>query len=210
MATAPNPYPVLESGDRLTREEFHRRYSLRPDIDRAELVRGVVYVSSPVRTDVHGDPVVMVTFWLSSYAIDIPDLRVGTDGTVRLGPDSEVQPDAFLYWNPPRDRGARLGNDGYIIGTPDLVVEVAASSASYDLHDKKEAYQRAGVPEYIVWRTIDRMVDWFRLRNGEYVWVEPDENGIIGSEVFPGLRLDVPALLAGDRRHLLNALGIHR
>lgn len=210
MATMPNLHPVLENGDRLTREEFHRRYSLRPDIDRAELVLGVVYVSSPVRTDVHGDPVAMVTFWLNSYAVDIPDLRVGTDGTVQLSPDSEVQPDAFLYWNPPRDRGARLNDDGYIIGTPELVVEVAASSASYDLHDKKEAYRLAGVPEYIVWRTIDRMVDWFRLQEDEYAWVEPDEDGIIESEVFPGLRLDLPALIAGDRRRLLNALGIRQ
>ena len=210
MATAPKLHPSLENGDRLTREEFHRRYSLRPDIARAELVLGVVYVSSPVRTDVHGDPVGMVTFWLNAYAADMPDLRVGTDGTVRLGPDSEVQPDAFLYWNPPRERGARLDEDGYVVGAPDLVVEVAASSASYDLHDKLEAYRRAGVPEYIVWRTVDGMIDWFRLRNGEYVRVEPDEDGVIESEVFPGLRLDLPAMIAGDRRRLLFALGIGR
>jgi len=39
----------LESGDHLTHEEFHRRYLERPDIKKAELVEGVVYVSSPGR-----------------------------------------------------------------------------------------------------------------------------------------------------------------
>ncbi len=29
---------TLESGDRLTREEFHRRYCTRPDIKTAELI----------------------------------------------------------------------------------------------------------------------------------------------------------------------------
>jgi hypothetical protein len=93
MTTVSEQRPILESGDRLTRDEFHRRYSLRPDIRRAELVLGVVYVSSPVRTDGHGDPVGLVTFCLNTYTVDTPDLRVGTDGTVRLSADTEVQPD---------------------------------------------------------------------------------------------------------------------
>jgi Uma2 family endonuclease len=103
-----------------------------------------------------------------------------------------------------------LDEDGYVVGAPELVVEVAASSASYDLHDKMEAYRLAGVPAYVVWRTVDRMIDWFRLRDGEYVRVEPDEDGVIESEAFPGLRLDLPAMIAGDRRRLLFALGIGR
>src|SRR3712207_6959307 len=37
MATAPDIRPELESGDRLTREEFHERYCRRPDIRKAEL-----------------------------------------------------------------------------------------------------------------------------------------------------------------------------
>jgi Uma2 family endonuclease len=87
-----------------------------------------------------------------------------------------------------------------------LVVEVAASSASYDLHDKKEAYRRAGVPEYVVWRVIDRAVDWFVLRDGVYIRLEPDAVGVIESVRLPSPRLSVPALLAGDRAALVATL----
>lgn len=96
--------------------------------------------------------------------------------------------------------------DGYLEGAPELVVEVAASSASYDLHDKLRAYQRAGVQEYIVWRTLDNALDWFELSNGAYVRREPDAQGIIESRIFPGLRLDIIKLLAGDAAGVLTTL----
>jgi Uma2 family endonuclease len=96
--------------------------------------------------------------------------------------------------------------EDYIISAPELIVEIAASSASYDLHDKKEVYAQHGVQEYVVWRTVDRAIDWFRLENGQYVKVEPDEEGIIESRVFPGLRLATMALLAGDLSRVLAEL----
>jgi len=46
--------PPLESGDRLTRQEFERRYQAMPNIQKAELIEGVVYVASPVRATSHG------------------------------------------------------------------------------------------------------------------------------------------------------------
>ncbi len=49
-------FPPLNSGDRLSRAEFERRYSTQPEIKKAELIEGVVYVSSPVRTQQHGIP----------------------------------------------------------------------------------------------------------------------------------------------------------
>ena len=196
--------PVLESGDRLTRDEFHRRYCERPDLKKAELVEGVVYVASPVGFDSHGEPHALVIGWLVAYRGKHPRLRVGDNTTVRLGPHSEVQPDACLWREEPG--GPHVGADGFIDGAPQLVVEVAASSASYDLHDKKEAYRRAGVREYVVWRVVDGAIDWFRLRGGEYVPVAPDARGLVESEVFPGLRLDVPRMLAGDVAGVLAAL----
>jgi Uma2 family endonuclease len=206
MATTPETRPVLESGDRLTREEFHRRYCRRPDIRKAELVRGVVHVASPTRTDIHADPVGLVAFWLNAYRIKVPRLRVAVDGTVFLSPNSELQPDVFLYWHPDRGSGARLNDEGYIEGAPELVVEAAASSASYDLHDKMEAYQLAGVSEYIVWLALEERILWVRLRNGAYAPVEPDANGIIASALFPELQLNVAAMLAGDAGGVLAAL----
>jgi Uma2 family endonuclease len=138
---------VLESGDRLSQEEFHRRYSLRPDIRKAELIGGIVYVASPARWDKHGKHQSLVVMWLRAYAEDRSDVGVGDADTVFLTGGNEVQPDAFLFRLSGPGAGARVKASGYIEGAPELVVEVAASSVSYDLHDKKEAYRRAGVPE---------------------------------------------------------------
>jgi Uma2 family endonuclease len=208
--TAINDQPVvLESGDRLTRAEFHRRYLARPDIKKAELVHGVVYVPSPVRYGVHAWSHALVLGWLFAYAALVPGVEVADDSTVLLDEDSEVQPDAVLLRHPGAGGQTRIEDD-YLVGAPELVVEVAASSASYDLHDKRRAYERAGVPEYVVWRTLDQALDWFRLESGSYRLVPPDAAGLIESTVFPGLRLDVPALLRGDRAALLAALGLGR
>src|SRR5437867_3223686 len=86
----------LESGDRLTREEFHRRYLERPDIKKAELVEGVVYVSSPVRFTHHGQPHGAVVGWLYAYAARVPGLLLGDNATVFLDDGNEVQPDVIL------------------------------------------------------------------------------------------------------------------
>ena len=207
MATTKAIPLVLESGDRLTREEFHRRYCARPDIKKAELVLGVVYVASPLRSDVHGEPHGLAALWAATYAARHPDLRFSIDPTLILGDATEVQPDIVLFREPVPGAALKRTSDGYLEGAPEFVMEVAASSASYDLHDKLEAYRLAGVPEYAVWRVIDEQFDWFRLRDGAYVWVEPNEDGVIESAVFPGLRLSIPALLAGDRAAILAALG---
>jgi Uma2 family endonuclease len=207
MATTPNIHPVLENGDRLTREEFNRRYQLRSDIRKAELVLGVVYVASPTRLAAHADPHSLVALWLRAYEATTPGVRVGIEGTVYLDDDGEVQPDAFMYWLPPHPSRVHQTPEDYLAGAPDLIVEIAASSASYDLHDKKEAYRRAGVPEYVAWRVLDGAIDWFRLLDGEYVRIEPDADGIIESAVFPGLRLNIVAMLAGETALVLSTLG---
>jgi Uma2 family endonuclease len=195
----------LESGDRLTREEFHRRYSACPDIKKAELVEGVVYVASPIRFDRHAQKHFLVVTWLGTYVALTPGVEPGGDnGTIFLDDGNEVQPDAFL-WRP-EPGGPRLTDDGYIEGAPQLIVEVSASSVSYDLHDKLEAYRRNRVREYVVWRTLDAAIDWFRLRDGAYVRIEPDADGVIESEQFPGLRLHVPSMLAGDLAAVLARL----
>jgi Uma2 family endonuclease len=204
MATSMATAVSLESGDRLTRAEFHRRYSARPDIKKAELVDGVVYVPSPVRFLHHGRPHGLVMLWLGTYCLRDPELLLADNTTVLLDDRSEVQPDAFIWRAEPG--GPRLTEDGYVEGAPQLVVEVAASSASYDLHDKLEAYRRNGVREYIVWRVLDDAIDWFRLREGEYVRLEPDVEGVLESEEYPGLRLHIPSMLAGDRADVLSWL----
>lgn len=197
----------LESGDRLTREEFHHRYSCRPDIRRAELIGGVVYVPSPMRFVQYDQPNTLVNGWLFTYRRHAPGVQQGSGGTIYLDDASEVQPDAYLFFDPPvRPNGVRRRADGYLEGTPELVVEVAASSAAYDLHDKLERYRRAGVIEYVAWQTLERRIDWFRLVGSAYISVVPDENGIIESTTFPGLRLHVANMLALDEPAVLAAL----
>jgi Uma2 family endonuclease len=96
--------------------------------------------------------------------------------------------------------------DGYLEGPPELVVEVAASSASYDLHDKLHAYRRNGVQEYVVLRVDEGEVDWFALRGGACERLAADAHGVLHSAAFPGLGLVVPALLRDDLPGLLATL----
>lgn len=196
MAMRTDAPVLLEAGDHLTREEFHRRYLARPDIKKAELIDGVVYVPSPVRVRQHGRPHAFVLAWLGAYVALVPETLLADNATIFLDGRVEVQPDAFL-WRP-EPGPAHETEDGYFEGAPQLVVEVTASSVSYDLHVKKEAYRRNGVREYVVWRVIDEAIDWFRLQDGEYVLIVPDADGIIESEQFPGLRLHVQSMLDGD------------
>jgi len=195
---------TLESGDRLERGEFHRRYLSRPDIKRAELVAGVVYVASPVRLKRHGRPHAIILGWLHDYCISRPEIELADNATVILDADTEVQPDALMFR--PGSGRATVTTDDYLMGPPDLVVEVASSSAAYDLHDKKRAYERSGVTEYLVWTPDGPGVTWFRLRSGTYLELEPDSHGVFESVEFPGLRLDANALADGDSLRLREGL----
>jgi len=201
MATSPQ-LQRLQQGDNLTRAEFERRYEAMPDVKKAELVEGVVFMPSPVRLTHHGLPHALLASWLGDYVRGTPGFEVGIDTTLRLDADNEFQPDLMLFPYPPRDR-LQIACDGYLEGAPELVVEVAASSVSYDLHQKKNVYRRAGVPEYLVVRTVDAAVDWFALRDGVYTAIPADGNGIVRSELLPGLWLDTTALLRGDDAGLL-------
>lgn len=196
----------LESGDRLTRAEFERRYSAAPHIKRAELIEGVVYVASPLRHEQHGRPHSRVMTWLGVYQALTPGVDLSDAPTVRLDLDNEPQPDAVLLIEPGAGGQTKLSDDGYIEGAPELVAEIAASSAAYDLYDKKNAYRRNGVKEYIVWQVLEQKLDWFILREGVYESLMSDHTEIIKSEVFPGLWLTVSALLAGDMKQVLAVL----
>jgi Uma2 family endonuclease len=87
-----------------------------------------------------------------------------------------------------------------------LIVEVAASSASLDVQDKLTSYRRARVREYLVWRTQDGVVDWWILEADEYRHLPPASDGSLRSRTFPGLWLDVEALLVADGAKLMAKL----
>lgn len=205
VAAWPVKVPFLQPGDRLTRAEFERRYEAMPDIN-AELIEGVVYVSSPVSFEDHASPHANLIGWMIVYSSHTPGTGVGDNATVRLDEDNVPQPDGLLRIAEACGGRSRLVEKGYLEGSPELIAEVSASTASYDLHDKFNAYRRNKVPEYLVWRVWDQAIDWFIWREGRYERRQPDAQGWLKSEVFPGLWLDAAALLAGDMRRVLEVL----
>lgn len=196
------PVPPLENGDRLSRPEFERRYDTMPDV-KAELIQGVVYVASPVSAESQGKPHFRAIVWLGLYSSVTPGVDGADNASVRLDFDNMPQPDAFLCLAPHCGGRVRVADDDIAENAPELIVEVASSSVSYDLNDKLQVYRRHGVPEYVVWRTRDHAVDWFVLENGNYVRLAPDANGLYKSRVFPGLWLDPKAMLEDDRATML-------
>ncbi|MHC5745748.1 MAG: Uma2 family endonuclease [Nostoc sp.] len=199
--------PPLENGDKLTRYEFERRYNATPNLKKAELIEGIVYIMpAALRFRSHGQPHGWILTCLGTYEAATPGVALGIEPTVRLDLDNEPQPDVVLLIEPEAGGQTRLSEDDYIEGAPELVVEIAASSAAIDLHGKKQAYRRNGVKEYIVWQVLDQKLTWFSLEQGEYLELIPDNEGILRSRVFPGLWLAVTELLAGNMQSVLKVL----
>ena len=197
--------PILHHGDRLNREEFEQRFDATPELKKAELIEGVVYMSPPLSDDFHAAPHADLMGWLGWYRAHTPGVLAGDNGSVRLDGRNMPQPDASLRIL--HEYGGQSRNeDGYVAGAPEWVGEVSASSARLDLGVKRRVYQRFGVREYVVWRTEEQLLDWFILRDGDYENLPPGEDGIYRSEVFPGLWLDAQALFDRDLRQVLEVL----
>lgn len=194
----------LEAGDYLTRPEFERRYHAHPEIKKAELIGGVVYMPSPVRANVHGDPHFDMITWLGIYRMTTPGTRGSDNASVRVDLVNEPQPDALLRIEP--GGNSWIDGDGYLRGAPELVVEIAASSTSYDLHQKKTTYEHQGVQEYLVFQANERKISWFTLQNGRYEPMAPGADGIWRSQVFPGLWLHADAFWANEMATVMGVL----
>jgi Uma2 family endonuclease len=200
------PVPRLEPGDRLTSAEFERRYEAMPEVKKAELIEGEVYMPSPVRMDVHASPHADLLAWLATYRAATAGVSAGDNATLKLDNDNRPQPDALLMIGAQQGGQATIDSSGYINGAPELVAEIASSSVSIDLHAKLHVYRRSGVREYIAWRALDRAIDWFILRDGEYRPLSAGDDGILRSEVFPGLWLNAAAILEGKLDAVLATL----
>ncbi len=198
--------PLLEQGDRLSRDEFERRYNRMPHVNKAELIEGTVYVPSPARARRHGIPQGRLAAWLVTYAADTPGTECGDNLTVRLDFDNEPQPDLMLIKLPEKGGQTRISDDDYIEGAPELAAEIVGSSHAYDLFQKKDAYRRNGVREYLVWITEEQRVIWWELREGQFREIPPDKNGVLKSRLFGGLWLDTKALLRGNMKTVLTVL----
>lgn len=198
--------PELHNGDRLCASAFLDAYERMPEIKKAELIRNTVFMASPVSAYFHAEPDNLLQGLLFYFAQMNEGVVAATNVTVRLGPDDVIQPDAILRKLPEHGGNTRLDTKGYVLGPPEFVAEIAASSASIDLNDKRESCRRAGVLEYFVWETQTPALHFWKLVDGElYEPVEPVE-GLLHSQVFPHLRFSVEALLARNGKAALNAM----
>ena len=196
----------LENGEHLSVVEFLARYEVAKDLKKCQLIEGTVYMPSPVRADAHAEPDSLIQFWLASYAYSRTGLKTYPNATLLLDQENAPQPDGILCTTPKPKHRVWLNQRGYLCGSPELVCEISASTRSIDMHEKKRAYRRAGVAEYLVWLTEENTVAWFHLIAGEYQLL-PTNKGLIHSKIFPGLLLDTKALLKRDGAKLVAALG---
>ncbi len=203
MATVEQEAPPLAAGMRLSRAEFLRRWELHPEIKKAELIGGRVYMPSPVSRD-HGSADDDLGVWLGYYRVQTPGTDSGTNSTILLLDDSP-QSDRHLRILP--ECGGKSWNEGkYVAGPAELMVEACLSSTSYDLNAKYDLYEAAGVQEYLALLMYEQEIRWHQLVNGRFQILPPDADGIHRSRVFPGLWLDGPALLRRDMAAVLAKL----
>jgi Uma2 family endonuclease len=205
MATVEHEVPPLIPGDFLSRDEFLRRWEAMPHVKRAELIRRVVYLPSPLSME-HGSADHDVATWLGVYKAATPGCQGLSNATWLMAEGSAPQPDTSLRVLP--EYGGQSRTEGrYAAGAPEFRAEVCLSSTAFDLHQKLEVYQEAGVQEYLAVLLREREVRWHRLVGGRFEVVPAPADGIYRSAAFPGLWLDAAALLAGDLAHMLTALG---
>ena len=204
MSIAERAIRPLRAGQRLTVQEFLRRWEAMPELKFAELIDGVVYMPSPQTRD-HGRAEFRVDGWLFTYVANTPGCDGGSQSTW-LMLQSAPQPDSDL-WVRPEYGGQSATRGKYHTGAPELAAEICFTSAAYDLGVKKALYQRAGVREYVVILMEEEEIRWHRLVKGVYELCQPTSKGIFRSRVFPGLWLDGPALWKYDVARLLETLG---
>lgn len=205
MTTASTPSPAhgrrkspesygLHTGDRMSREEFHRLYENTPDGFKAELIGGIVYVASPLGRR-HGTNQLPLGSVLFTYEGHTPGVESGDNATILLGDEGEPQPDLYLRVLPEYGGQSRTEGD-FVAGAPELVAEIAHSSQAIDLHAKRRDYTRYGVREYLVLTLRENRLRWFDLPSGQEL--SPDADGVFRIRTFPGLWIDGDALIARD------------
>jgi Uma2 family endonuclease len=189
--------PMVD-GERMTPEEFDRRIAFEDEGTRIELIDGRVRIVAPARGE-HAEGHSELHGWVFTYSATRGGISVKLDGLLDLPTGERVAPDIFVF----REGSVHQDADGRMRGVPELVMEVAVASVADDLGAKREVYERAGVPEYIVWAVREGRLLWFALNEGHYGLLSPGEDGVIESRVLPGLRLPVESLLSGDLRTLV-------
>ncbi len=193
----------MQSGDRMTRAEFHRIYEKMPESFRAELVGGIVYVSPPLRLEHSAYHTTLSTLFFA-YEGNTPGVQSGDSATLLLADNAELQPDVFLRIRPEYGGQSKTSRDDYIQGPPELVAEIAHSTHSLDLHGKRQDYMRHGVLEYLVLSLKEGKLRHFDLKADKELLIDAD--GVSRTRVFPGLWIHIDGLLRRDYQQLMTTL----
>lgn len=197
--------PLLEAGAHIDQPTFHQRYLQSPRELRAELIQGVVFVPSPTRF-AHSSMHARIVHWLGEYVAHTPGTDFCDNASVILDGQNELQPDALLLLSPVCGGRLHKDADDTLRGIPELIVEIASSSEAHDLFEKKDVYERAGVPEYIVVTLRTPAVHWFEWTSEGYSTIPPEEDGSLRSRVFPGLWLPAQGSLLDNHARRLEVL----
>jgi Uma2 family endonuclease len=192
-------FPLLQSGYHLSADEFHARYKQMPENVRAELIEGIVYMASPLYSP-HGDSHFLLTNILGIYEEDTPGIIGSIATSVRLDGKNEFQPDIHLRIDPKCGGRTKNPDKKLVLGGPEFVTEISNTTLEMDLHEKFEVYLRDGVQEYFVWALQNEKLKLFAQEGGEFEEIKSDSKGILRSRVLPGLWLNVPAILALDKK----------
>lgn len=204
-AAAKTKIPTLRNGQRLTRTEFMRRWEGMPELRRAERIEGRVSLSPPISLD-HSDPHSLLIWCLMTYRMATPGVRSLNETTVHIDGDNDLQPDVGLFIDPNVGGQTRYVGS-YPAGAPELVIEVAESTAGKDLGPKLAVYRRAGVLEYLVWETRKKSIHSFVNQEGQFKAANV-EGGVFKSVAFPGLWLDLVAMTADDLAKVQSTLAV--
>jgi Uma2 family endonuclease len=216
----PQGIPPLRDGDRMDADEFLRRYKADPVAYSAELLQGVVHITRwrelrngkemivpPISAEGHSTPDNHLQGIFFVYASQTPGVAsMGAVTTILPSKTTSLEPDSVLRILPTHGGRSTIGADKFVHGTPELIAEISFTSGARDFGKKYDSYQADGVPEYLVWRTAEKEVHWFALKRKKYLEITPHADGTLRSEQFPGLWLDVAALLAGDTAKLVATL----
>jgi hypothetical protein len=184
--------PPLLEGDSLTSDEFLSRWDAIPDLKRAELIDGIVYMPSPISLR-HQEYQMFLAGWLNFYACVTPGCRPGMEGTWLMGERQVTQPDLTLCIRPELGGQSRVEGE-FPAGAPEFLAEVAVSSRSRDFGAKKRVYEGVGVLEYLIAVPVWQEISWFERTASGFQPLEPGADRVYRSGCFPGLWLDVQAL----------------
>jgi len=179
--------PVLKTEKTpLTYEQF---LQMKDEDTHAEWVNGEVIVLMPPKR-YHQEVLRFLAYLLEEYLQRNPvgEFLFASFELYLPRSNASREPDLFVVRN---ENLQHLEADRFT-GAPDVVVEVISDDSIHrDSVEKFLEYEREGVREYwlIDPRPGRRAMHMFRLQEGSYVPIQPDENGWLNSSALPSFRL---------------------